>query len=128
MLLVRGSVSQVIWTLGNRECKVFSSVPGPLQPVQRAELWCDILALQASTHAHMGRDNLNVVRHVGRLLEGQDESRTLTFVGDGDLRVLIKDILNKRVRAPFASSRLKDMLVMNWFNKQHVAAHLMEMF
>ena len=29
-----------------------------------------ILALQASGGAHLGVDNLNVVRHVGRLLDG----------------------------------------------------------
>ena len=33
-------------------------------------LWGVILALQASCGAHLGVDNLNVVRHVGRLLDG----------------------------------------------------------
>ena len=49
-------------------CRDYCSVPGPLQSVQRAELWGVILALQASRGAHLGVDNLNVVRHVGRYL------------------------------------------------------------
>ena len=40
------------------------SVPGPLQTVQRAELWGVILALQSSDAVHVGVDNLGVVRHV----------------------------------------------------------------
>ena len=50
-------------------CRGYCSVPGPLQTVQRAELWGVILALQASCGVHLGVDNLNVVRHVGRLLD-----------------------------------------------------------
>ena len=34
-----------------------------------------ILALQARTSDHIGGDNVNVVRHVGRLLEGLNEHR-----------------------------------------------------
>ena len=48
-------------------CRGFCSVPGPLQSVQRAELWGVILALQTTRAVHLGVDNLNVVRHVGRL-------------------------------------------------------------
>ena len=51
-------------------CRGFVSVPGPLQTVQRAELWGVILALQSSGAVHVGVDNLGVVRHVGRLLDG----------------------------------------------------------
>ena len=39
-------------------CRGFCSVPGPLQTVQRAELWGIILALQASSSVHLGVDNL----------------------------------------------------------------------
>ena len=49
-------------------CTAFISVPGPLQTVQRAELWGVILALQSSDAVHVGVDNLGVVRHGGRLL------------------------------------------------------------
>ena len=51
-------------------CRGFSSVLGPLQTVQRAEMWGVILALQTSRAVHLGVDNLGVVRHVGRLLDG----------------------------------------------------------
>ena len=39
-------------------CRGFLSVPGPLQTVQRAELWGVILALQAGDGIHLGVDNL----------------------------------------------------------------------
>ena len=35
-------------------CRGYCSVPGPLQSVQRAELWGVILALQASRGVHLG--------------------------------------------------------------------------
>ena len=54
-----------------QSCRGFCSVPGPLQSVQRAEMWGVILALQSSGAVHLGVDNLSVVRHVGRLLDGQ---------------------------------------------------------
>ena len=43
--------------------------PGVLRTVQRAELWGAILALQAHWPCHLGIDNLNVARTVGRLLD-----------------------------------------------------------
>ena len=39
-------------------CRGFLSVLGPLQTVQRAELWGVILALQANDGVHLGVDNL----------------------------------------------------------------------
>ena len=51
-------------------CRGFHSVPGPLQSVQMSEMWGVILALQTSSAVHLGVDNLGVVRHVGRLLDG----------------------------------------------------------
>ena len=48
---------------------------GPLQSVQRAELWGVILALQCSSAVHFGVDNLNVVRHVSRFFEGRVSGR-----------------------------------------------------
>ena len=77
-------------------CRVYCSVPGPLQSVQRAELWGVILALQASCGAHLGVDNLNVVRHVGRLLDGGPGGRPFEIVEDGDLLCLIDRMLQLR--------------------------------
>ena len=53
---------------GGEGCRVFCSVPGSLQSVQRAELWGVILAVQACTPVFVGVDNQNVVNHVGNLL------------------------------------------------------------
>ena len=70
-------------------CGGFSSVPGPLQTAQRAEMWGVILALQASRAIHLGVDNLGVVRHVGRLLDGCRGAVPFELVNDGDLLLLI---------------------------------------
>ena len=55
---------------GFSSCRGFCSIPGPLQSVQRAEMWGVILALQSCRAVHLGVDSLGVVRHVGRLLDG----------------------------------------------------------
>ena len=77
-------------------CRGFCSVPGPLQSVQRAELWGVILALQFSGAIHLGVDNLGVVRHVGRLLDGHPGSVPFELVKDGDLLLLIERMLHTR--------------------------------
>ena len=73
-------------------CVGFSSLPGPLQTVQRAEFWGVVFALQAANAVHLGVDNLNVVRHVGRLLDGLSGVRPLYLVEDGDLIILIRKV------------------------------------
>ena len=77
-------------------CRAFVSVPGPLQTVQRAELWVVILALQTSVAVHIGVDNLGVVRHVGRLLDGSPFSTPLELVIDGDLLILLRRMIDLR--------------------------------
>ena len=67
-----------------------------MQTVQRAELWGFILALQANDGVHLGVDNLGVVRHVGRILDGQASSRVCELLPDGDLLLLIERILHIR--------------------------------
>ena len=74
------------------------SVPGPLQFVQRALLSRVILALQSSDAVHVEVDNLGVVRHVGRLLDGGHCSLPFELVTDGDLLVLISRMLDLRGR------------------------------
>ena len=66
------------------------SVPGPLQSVQRAEMWGVILALQSSGAVHLGVDNLSVVRLVGRLLDGRRGPTLFELVEHGDLLLLIE--------------------------------------
>ena len=77
-------------------CRGFLSVPGPLQTVQRTKLWGVILALQASDGVHLGVDNLGVVRHVGRILDGKLPSRPFELLPDGDLLFLIERMLRIR--------------------------------
>ena len=77
-------------------CRGLCSVPGPFQSVQRAELWGVILALQSSGAVHLGVDNLNVVRHVGCLLDGRPGSIPFELLKDGDLLLLIGRMLRLR--------------------------------
>ena len=87
----------LIHPVGNAlSCRGFCSVPGPLQSVQRAELWGVILALQSSGAVHLGVDNLGVVRHVGRLLDGRLGPIPFELVKDGDLLLLIDRMLRLR--------------------------------
>ena len=79
-----------------QSCKGFCSVPGPLQCVQRAEMWGVIPALQSSGAVHLGVDNLSVVRHVGRLLDGRHGPTPFELVKDGDLLLLIERMLHLR--------------------------------
>ena len=77
-------------------CRGFWSVPGPLQSVQRAEMWGVILALQTSRAVHLGVDNLGVVRHVGRILSGCCGPEPFELVNDGDLLLLIDRMIQQR--------------------------------
>ena len=64
-----------------------------MQSVQRAELWGVILDLLSYSAVHSGVDNLGVVRHVGRLLDGRGRSVPFELVKDGDLLLLIDRML-----------------------------------
>ena len=77
-------------------CGGFCAVPGPLQSVQRAEMWSVIWALQSSDAVHLGVDNLGVVRHVGRLVSGRHGSIPFELVKDGDLLLLIERMIRLR--------------------------------
>ena len=54
---------------GLERCVLFDSIRGPLQSAQRAELSGVVLALRFSSAVHLGVDNVNVVRHVSRILD-----------------------------------------------------------
>ena len=71
----------------------FCLVPGTLQSVQWAEFWGVILVSQGNDGVHLGVDNLRVVRHVGRLLDGKTASRPAELVKDRDLLLLIERML-----------------------------------
>ena len=53
----------------------YCSIPGPLQTVQRAEIWGVLVALQGCVSMHVGEDNFNVVNHVSRIIAGRCASR-----------------------------------------------------
>ena len=72
----------------------FCSVPGPLQTAQRAELWV-IRALQALGAVDVGVDDLDVVRHVGRLVDGVELSRPFDEENDGDFLALVREMTNR---------------------------------
>ena len=55
-----------------------------------------VLWLQSSGAVHLGVDNLCVVRHVGRLLDGRGCSVPFELVKDGYLLVLIDRMLHLR--------------------------------
>ena len=79
-----------------QSCRGFCSVSGPLQSVQRAQMWGVILSLQSSNAVHLSVDNLGVVRHVGRLLNGHRGSIPFELVTDGDLLLLLDRVLRLR--------------------------------
>ena len=66
-------------------CRLYCSIPGPLQTLQRAEIWGVSAALQGCTRMHVGVDNLNVVRHVSRIIDGRCTSKPFPLVNEGDL-------------------------------------------
>ena len=88
-------------------CRVYWSVPGPLQTVERAEFWEVILALQAADAVHLGVDNLDVVRHVGRLIDGNLNSSPVELLNDGDVILLIDRMLQRRGRDTVCIAKIK---------------------
>ena len=92
---------------GGEGCRLFCSVPGPLQSVQRAELWGVILALQACTPVFVGVDNKNVVDHVSHLLSAKWRGRPFPLVKDGDLLQYLADILHRRGRSTVRVCKVK---------------------
>ena len=46
--------------------------------------------VQVNDGVHLGVDNLAVVRHVGRLLDGKTASRPAELVKDGDLILILR--------------------------------------
>ena len=89
-----GHVDRVLTNEVAQSCRGFVSVPGPLQTVQRAELWGVILALQSADAVHVGVVSLGVVRHVGRLLDDCSFATPLELVTDGDLLILIHRMID----------------------------------
>ena len=84
-------------------CRGFFSIPGPLQSVQRAEMWEVILALQSSSATHLGVDNLG-------------GPTPFKLVNDGDLLLMIERMLHLRgLWTRFGFLMLGVMLMRAWF-------------
>ena len=73
-----------------------------------------ILALQASCGVHLGVDNLNVVRHVGRMLDDNLGTRPFQVIPDGDLLCLVHQMLLYGDWTQSRSLKLKVMRVKIW--------------
>ena len=55
-----------------------------------------VLALQCSSAVHLGVDNLNVVRHVSRMLEGRISCGPFELTFAGDLLAIIERMVQRR--------------------------------
>ena len=84
------------WVGAVEKCRVFCSVPGPLHSVQRAEIWGVILVLQAAAAVQIGIGNLDVVRHVDRIIQGLAPCKPFELLNDGDPLYLVHIVLDKR--------------------------------
>ena len=88
-------------------CRLYCSVLGPLQTVQRDEIWGVLVALQGYTRMHVGVDNLNVVRHVSRIIDGGCTGKPFPPVNDGDLLLKIQQFVRWRGPGTTAVSKVK---------------------
>ena len=79
-----------------QSCRGFCSVPGPLQSVQRAEMWGVIFAFQSSSAVHLGVDNLGCGLTCWASACGHHGSIPLELVKNGDLLLLIGRMLHLR--------------------------------
>ena len=78
-----------------------------MQTVQRAEFWVAIVAIQAYWPCHLGIDNLNVARTIGRLLEKDCLVKPLPLVKDGDLVALVQYMIRTRGRETVRVTKVK---------------------
>ena len=88
-------------------CRLYCSVPGPLQTVQRAEIWGVLVALQGHVRTHNGVDNLNVVNHVSGIIAGRLVGRPLSLVKDGDLLLKVQQMIRWRGSGNAAVTEVK---------------------
>ena len=74
-----------------------------------------ILALQSSEAVHLGVGNLNVVRHVRRIMAGKDPEKPCELLVDGDLLFLARSLVSKRAWVPVPFLMLRVTQMMRWF-------------
>ena len=88
-------------------CRIFLPVPGVMQTVQGAEFWGANLAMQAYWPCHLGIDNLNVARSIGRLLDSGSLVTPPPLVKDGDLIALVQCMIRTRGRDTVRVNKVK---------------------
>ena len=88
-------------------CRAFMLVPGVMQTVQRAEIWGAVIAMQSYWPCHLGIDNLNVARSIGRLLDRDSSVRPLPLVKDGNLIALAQYMIRTRGRDTVRVTKVK---------------------
>ena len=86
---------------------LFCTVPGVMQIVPRAEFWGAIVAMQAYWPCHLGVDNLNVARTIGRLLDRDCLVKPLPLVKDGDSLALVQYMIRTRGRETVRVTEVK---------------------
>ena len=105
--LVWGTVEEY----GNAQlerCRAFLPIPGVLQTLFSVlNSRCAIIALQAYWPCHLGIDNLNVVRSIGRLLDTDSLAMPLPLVKDGDLVALVQYMIRARGRSTVRVTKVK---------------------
>ena len=88
-------------------CRSFMPVLRFMQTVQRAEFWSAIIAMQAYWPCHLGIDNLNVARCIGRLLDHDSLVKPLLLVKEGDLIALVQYMVRTRVLETVRVTKVK---------------------
>ena len=86
---------------------LFMPVPGVMQTVQRAEFCGAVVAMQAYWPCHLGIDNLDVARTVGRLLDKDCLVKPLPLVKDGDLVALVQHMIRTGGRETVRVTKFK---------------------
>ena len=81
--------------------------------VQRAEFWGAIVAMQAYWPSHLGIDNLNVARTIGRLLDKDCLVNPLPLIKDGDLVALAQYMIRTRGRQTVRVTEVKGVVLMS---------------
>ena len=82
-------------------------VCGVMQTVQLAEFWGAIIAMQAYWPCHLGIDNLNVARSIGRLLDHDILVKPLPLVKDGDFIALAQYMIRTQGRETVRVTEVK---------------------
>ena len=74
---------------GVEQCTLFDSVSGSLQSVAESRNVESHVSAAGSLAVHLGKENLNVARHVARILSGKARDRPFELCIDVDVHTLL---------------------------------------